>query len=108
MSDLHPVDQLARQLHAAAAGSTPTRTRTRLAAARRQLLQPVTPARELSGSRWLVPASIALTALLAVGINQGLQPGGAAPAPLHAINLPLEENPDLYLWLASEPLLAME
>lgn len=108
MSDAHPIDHLARQLHGAASGHTPLSTRTRLAGARRQLLRSPQPAFDLPANRWLGPASIALTALLALGINQGLQPGDATPASLQAISLPLEENPDLYLWLASEPLLAME
>jgi hypothetical protein len=108
MSTDHSIDTLARDLHARALGHASLATRTRLRADRARVQQQALPRRAPRSNRWLALGSITLTTLLAIGLNQGLEPGTTDTPALQAISLPLDENPDLYLWLASEPLLAME
>lgn len=108
MSTDHSIDTLARRLHAHALGNPSPATRARLRSDRNQV-QLQARSRPLAGhNRWLAAGSITLTALLALGLNQALAPVSSDGPALQAIAAPLDENPDLYLWLASEPLLAME
>lgn len=119
-------DQQARQWHAAALKELSPATLARLRAARRAAQTEARPARGLHGhGRWL--AATAFTAVLAVGIGVRLLPWAESPPPGEIPATPvanngdagnneysttnvLDEDPDLYLWLASAdaPPLAME
>jgi hypothetical protein len=115
-------DQQARQWHAAALKELSPATLARLRAARHaaQSEAPAASGRHGYG-RWL--AATAFTAVLAAGIGLRLLPWGESPQAnetpaaamagngeaYSAANV-LDEDPDLYLWLASAdaPPLAME
>ena len=124
-------DQQARQWHAAALKELSPQTLARLRAARHAAQTEAHPARGLHGyGRWL--AATAFTAVLAVAIGVRLLPWGERPPPSDMPAVPvasngdagtneystandssanvLDEDPDLYLWLASAdaPPLAME
>jgi len=120
------LDQQARQWHAAALKELSPATLARLRAARHAARTEAGPVRGLHGyGRWL--AATAFTAVLAVGIGVRLLPWGESPQAsetpavamagngdtrsneYNAANV-LDEDPDLYLWLASAeaPPLAME
>lgn len=130
-------DQQARQWHAAALKELSPQTLARLRAARHAAQTDTRPVRGLHGyGRWL--AATAFTAVLAVGVGVRLLPLGESPRPSEnpaavpiasngdagsneystanygsasygSANV-LDEDPDLYLWLASAdaPPLAME
>lgn len=125
-------DQQARQWHAASLKELSPPTLARLRAARHAAQTETRPARGLHGyGRWL--AATAFTAVLAVGVGVRLLPWGESPLPgempaaapiagsgdagsneygaanYGSANV-LDEDPDLYLWLASAdaPPLAME
>ena len=112
-------DQDMRQLHAAAVANIPSQTLARLRGAR-HAAQTAPPRR---GHAWRWIAASAFSAVLAVAIGVQFLPR-SAPAPIvqpvaattgtgndYGDSVAtLDENPDLYLWLASseaEPL-AME
>jgi hypothetical protein len=115
-------DQQARQWHAAALKELSPATLARLRAARHAAQTQAPPVRGLHGyGRWI--AATAFTAVLAVGIGVRLLPLGESPLPSEMPAVPiasnneynsaanvLDEDPDLYLWLASAdaPPLAME
>lgn len=118
----HPFDRQARQWHAVSLAELSPQTLARLRAAR-HAAQTNAPSPRGSHRRWL--AATAFTALLAVGVGVRFLPQGDAPAASEAPIAPaagnganseygtagvLDENPDLYLWLASAeaPPLAME
>lgn len=110
-------DLRARQAHAAALERISPQTLTRLRAARRQ--SPAPPRRA-----WPWLAATAFSGMLAVMVGLQWLPSDPAPAPQAddpafaagaadaalPANALLDENPDLYLWLASSdaPPLAME
>ncbi len=111
----HDFDTRARQAHAAALAQVSPQVLARLRMARRQV--PASPRRA-----WPWLAATAFSGMLAVLIglqwlpsaqapvaDQPAVAAGAAEAALPANTL-LDENPDLYLWLASSdaPSLAME
>ena len=111
-------DRYARQLHATALSSISPQTLAKLRSARHAAAKPA-PARH--GWRWLT--ATACSALLAVAIGVQFLPRATAPAvsPQPALvnaaadsdasyTAPLDENPDMYVWLASAdaPLLAQE
>lgn len=111
-------DRYARQLHATALSSISPQTLAKLRSARHAAAQPA-PTRH--GWRWL--AATACSALLAVAIGTQFLPREAAPvaSPQPALanaaadagdsyTSALDENPDMYVWLASAdaPLLAQE
>jgi hypothetical protein len=120
------LDQQARQWHAAALKELSPATLARLRAARHAAQTGTDRAGSLHGQgRWL--AATAFTALLAVAIGVRVLPWDDRPAPAVAPAAPaiaagdagsnefstasaLDEDPDLYLWLASAdaPPLAME
>jgi hypothetical protein len=125
------LDRQARQWHAAALEELSPATLARLRSARHAAQTDARPARGLHGyGRWL--AATAFTAVLAVGIGVRLLPWGESPRPIEMPTVPvasngdastneysaanyssanvLDEDPDLYLWLASAdaPPLAME
>ena len=112
----HDFDIRARQAHAAALAQVSPQALARLRAARRQVPAP-------SRRAWPWLAATAFSGVLAVMIGlqwlpsdspppQGEEPAIAAGAPDATLpaNTLLDENPDLYLWLASSdaPPLAME
>ncbi|KAF1708797.1 hypothetical protein CSC70_11845 [Pseudoxanthomonas kalamensis DSM 18571] len=100
-----------RQLHADALANLSPQTLARLRTARQQA---GVPTRRRHGWRWF--AAAAFPALLAVAIGVQFLP--SAPTPQTGTTVatetdgytgPLDENPDLYLWLASDPsLMAVE
>lgn len=113
----HDFDTRARQAHAAALAQVSPQTLARLRAARHS-----SPASQRRAWPWLT--ATAFSAVLAVMIGLQWLPSSPAPAPESAepaitaatpetalpANTLLDENPDLYLWLASSeaPPLAME
>ncbi|MBB3275334.1 MULTISPECIES: hypothetical protein [Pseudoxanthomonas] len=113
----HDFDARARQAHAAALAQVSPRTLARLRAARHSA-----PASQRRAWPWLT--ATAFSAVLAVMIGLQWLPSSPAPAPESPepaitaatpdaalpANTLLDENPDLYLWLASSeaPPLAME
>ena len=124
-------DRQARQWHATALKELPPTTLARLRGARHAAQTQARPVRGLHGyGRWL--AATAFTAVLAVGIGVRLLPWGENPPVSEIPAVPvashgdasaneygathygsanvLDEDPDLYLWLASAdaPPLAME
>lgn len=120
----HRFDRQARQWHAAALKELSPQTLARLRAARHAAQTEAHPAR---GFHWRWLAATAFTAVLAVGVGVRFLPWSEAPLPGEAPALSvadsgnggngeyssadvLEEDPDLYLWLASSeaPPLAME
>ena len=98
-------DRAMRGLHAQALTQVSARTRTRLRAARTAAIE-VAPAR---GLRWAVASGFAAILALAIGLQWWGPPStGQAPTATAAIDAAdygavatLDENPDLYLWLAS-------
>ena len=111
-------DRQARQLHAMALGSLSPQTLAKLRSARHAAAQ---PARARHAWRWV--AATAFSALFAVAIGVQFLPHRPAPGLPAGVPLatapddaapdyiaPLEENPDLYVWLASAeaPMLAQE
>lgn len=96
-------DRAMRDLHAQALLQVSPRTRERLHAARAAARRPA-PGR---GLRWALATGLAAVFALAIGL-QWRGPSSAAPERTAAIEAPgydavatLDENPDLYLWLAS-------
>ena len=114
----HDFDTRARAMHGAALRQLSPQTLAQLRSARAQ------PQTEIAPRRWPWLAATAFSALLAVGLGVQFLPGTQAPttdpAQLAVQTLPateatgsvtlLDENPDLYLWLASSEAqpLAME
>lgn len=98
-------DRAMRDLHAQALTHVSARTRARLRAARTAAIRPA-PAR---GLRWAVASGFAAIFALAIGLQWwGPSSTGQAPVQTAAIDAAdygavatLDENPDLYLWLAS-------
>lgn len=104
-------DDAMRGLHRQALGAVTPATRQRLRAGR------TGTARRRHGGAWALGASVAAVAALAIGLQlrspQPYAPGAAstvaaatsAPASAGAVDATavatLDENPDLYLWLAS-------
>ena len=112
-SELHSHDDFdtrLQQLHAQALTTLSADTLSRLRQARRA----ATPRHR--HAHWLL--ATACSALLATGIglhlssSTGISPSIATPTPalqqLDMEDVLLDENPDLYLWLATENSLAME
>lgn len=115
MNTQHPhdsdrFDQAMRQLHAQAVEQVSPATRARLRAARRAV--PSTPARR--GLGWVLASGFAAVFALAIGLRLQTPAPAVAPAtpsvatvsPATAFDAEtaiaaLDENPDLYLWLAS-------
>lgn len=110
----HEIDAKARQWHDASLAQLTPRTLMQLRAARQQAL--AAPQRR---RQWPWLAATACSTMLAVliGVQWLSAPQSPAPAPVSATAVPadetigpLDENPDLYLWLASSEAqpLAME
>jgi hypothetical protein len=111
-------DALAREVHARSLDALSPRTRTQLQLRRRTSLQPV-PAPRMRNLAWPIAAACAIAAL-AIGWQlrgPGSMPTEApASTPMVAATdddsatLVLDENPELYEWLASSDAatLAME
>ena len=99
-------DRHAKQLHAAALSSVSPQTLAKLRAARNSAAQ---PARPRHAWRWV--AATAFSAVFAVAIGVQFVPRASAPvAPAQPVaasaatsdySTSLDENPDLYVWLAS-------
>lgn len=109
-------DRYAQRLHATALSSVSPQTLAKLRGARHAAAKPAT-ARH--GWRWM--AATACSALLAMAIGVQFLPRKTTPvvSPQPALanaaaddsyTAPLDENPDMYVWLASAdaPLLAQE
>ncbi len=109
-------DRYAQRLHATALSSVSPQTLAKLRGARHAAAKPAT-ARH--GWRWM--AATACSALLAMAIGVQFLPHKTTPvvSPQPALanaaaddsyTAPLDENPDMYVWLASAdaPLLAQE
>ncbi len=106
------VDALARQLHRQALGAVSPATLARLRDGRHAATQ-AAPAHR-GGWRWLVAGAVPVTLAAVLGL-QWLHPGPAPSTPgtvatpatavassdYRDVGSMLDENPDLYLWLAS-------
>lgn len=102
-------DRAMRQLHAQAVEQVSPATRARLRAARHAV--PAAPARR--GLGWVLASGLTAVFALAIGLRLQTPAPATAPAPAVASVTPaiaydintavaaLDENPDLYLWLAS-------
>ena len=118
-------DRSMRALHARAVDQVPSRTLYALRVRRDNAAKaPARPGRH--GAGWWLAAACAAVFALAIGLRQpGLEPvsEGSATAPVLAVAtgtteaasydegfVALEEDPDLYLWLAAQDsqILAME
>lgn len=127
MSDTHDeFDRRLRAVHAQAVAQVPPRTLYALQVRRGHAASPATPARPgLRPGGWWAAAGLAAVFALAIGLRQPALEGApvdAVPAPLAAAGTAieaaawdeglatLEEDPDLYLWVASQDslILAME
>jgi hypothetical protein len=113
--DDHSFDQAMRRLHLQAVDQVSPATRARLRVARQAATTPATAREHRRGRGWVLATGFAAVSALAIGLL--LRPSPQAPA----INSPapavaaatsatydadtalatLDENPDLYLWLAS-------
>ena len=111
-------DRHTQQLHATALARLSPATLAKLRGARHAATQPA-PARH--GWRWAAATAFSAVFAVAIGVQflpRQPAPGAPAPATLAAAPTdatpdyvaPLEENPDLYVWLASAdaPMLAQE
>lgn len=109
MSDIHDndaFDRRAKQLHATALASISPQTLAKLRAARQVAAQPARP-----GHAWRWIAATAFSAVFAVAIGVQFVPRTSTPvAPAQPVasasatsdySTSLDENPDLYVWLAS-------
>lgn len=119
-------DRRMRALHARAVEQVPSRTLYELQVRRANAVAGAMPARSLaSRGGWWLAGGLAAVFALAIGLRQpGLEgnPAADAPPPLAAAGTAadtaawedglaaLDEDPDLYLWLASQDslILAME
>jgi len=109
----HDFDQAMRRLHAQAVDQVSPATRARLRVARQTATTPATAREPRRG--WVLATSFAAVSALAIGmlLRPSLQaPAVTSPAPTVAAAstaaydadtalATLDENPDLYLWLAS-------
>jgi hypothetical protein len=106
-----PFDAHARALHAQALSALPPATLARLRSARHGATR---PSRRLPGWMLATACSALLAAGLGLQLHRSTAPTGvapASPATLAAgaeLDEPLDQNPDLYVWLGSEHALAME
>ncbi|GAA5071724.1 hypothetical protein [Lysobacter panacisoli] len=107
-------DQAMRDLHAQSLSQVSSATRARLRVARHAAATPVGARDARPGPRWMLASGIAAVCALVIGLQ--LRPDVASPttpsaptiaaAPTIAYDTDtalavLDENPDLYLWLAS-------
>lgn len=108
-------DQAMRRLHVQAVDQVSPATRARLRVARQAATAPATAREHRRGSGWMLATGFAAVSALAIGML--LRPSPQAPAvtsPAPAVAAAttatfdadtalatLDENPDLYLWLAS-------
>lgn len=102
-------DAIARARHAASLERLSARTQARLAQAQRPATRPVLRQRPA----WALPTVLAAIAVLAIAVQLRPEPATAPAAPSADAALVvagttstdpaavLDENPDLYLWLAS-------
>lgn len=127
MNDMHDdFDRRIRALHAQAVEQVPARTLYELRVRRANAASAATPARSAGrAGGWWLAAGLAAVFALGIGLRQpGLDgvPAGDSPPSLAAASAAadaaawddglaaLDEDPDLYLWLASQDslILAME
>lgn len=117
-------DQAMRELHAQAVTQVSSATRARLRVARNAAARPAVPRARLHGGKagwgagnWMLGSGLAAVFAVAIGLqlrpSQAPVPTAAPPAVSVATTEPaiafdadtavaaLDENPDLYLWLAS-------
>ena len=114
MNPAHDIDQHARRLHQASLAQVSPQTLMQLRNARREAQRHAAPAGARHRGRWWV--ATAFSAVLAVGIGLQWLPRGPLPSSPTAVASPTEgdltveelgvasafdEDPDLYLWLAS-------
>jgi hypothetical protein len=113
--DDHSFDQAMRRLHMQAVDQVSPATRTRLRVARQAATTPAATREHRRGSGWMLATGFAAVSALAIGLMlrpSPQAPGVTSPAPAVAAASPaaydadtalatLDENPDLYLWLAS-------
>lgn len=106
-------DQAMRALHAQALDRVSPATRARLRVARHAAARPAGAREPRRGLRWLLASGTAAVFALVIGLQ--LRPQDAPPAAVPAVATTaaapsidvdtaiatLDENPDLYLWLAS-------
>ena len=111
MSDTYDndtIDRHAKQLHAAALAHVSPQTLAKLRSARHATAQ---PAHSRHGWRWIVATACSAVLAVAIGVQflprtskpiapvQPVVAAGAAAASDYSTSL--DENPDLYVWLAS-------
>ena len=119
-------DRRMRSVHARALAEVPSRTLYELRVRRANAASAATAAPSRRSGGWLLAGGLAAAFALAVGLRQpdpGPQPAGDAGTPALAATsdaaeaaawddglAALDEDPDLYLWLASQDslILAME
>ncbi len=99
-------DLAMRDLHARALTQVSPRTRARLRAARTTAVNRA----PTKGLRWILATGFVVVFALAIGLQQWRQPRSNASEPTRTAAIDatdygavatLDENPDLYLWLAS-------
>ena len=117
-------DNAMRDLHAQAVSQVSSATRARLRVARHAAARPSTEREPRRGFHWVLGSGLAAVFAIAIGLQLGPSPMRPAQTPAPTISTPvamaststprhttafdagtaiaaLDENPDLYLWLAS-------
>ena len=114
--DDHSFDQAMRRLHMQAVDQVSPATRARLRVARQAATTPAATREHRRGPGWVLATGFAAVSALAIGLMlrpSPQAPAATSPAPAVAAATTtaaydadtglatLDENPDLYLWLAS-------
>jgi len=112
-------DNAMRELHANAVSQVSSATRARLRVARHAAARPSTEREPRRGFTWVLGSGLAAVFAVAIGLQlrpaQAPVPTTSAPSAVASVDTPrnptafdadtaiaaLDENPDLYLWLAS-------
>ncbi|MGO4223455.1 hypothetical protein AB4Y64_16550 [Lysobacter sp. TAF61] len=120
-ADERAFDQAMRRLHAQAVDQVSPATRTRLRVARQAATTPASARDRRRGPGWVMASGFAAVFALAIGLLLRPSPQAPVPAAAVAVSQPaaavattaaphydpdsavavLDENPDLYLWLAA-------
>jgi len=112
--DDHAFDQAMRRLHTQAVDQVSPATRARLRVARQAATTPGAAREHRRGPGWVLATGFAAVSALAIGLLLRPSPQAPVTAPAPSVATAttaafdadtalatLDENPDLYLWLAS-------